>query len=91
MGIDDSHRLQAGVDDGGPHELHAPVLQVLGNAIRQLRADHACLIDHLPFRPVPEATVKAPHSRWMARKIPALFTAARIFGLSRTMPESFCN
>lgn len=60
MGIDDSHRLQAGVDDGGPHELHAPVLQVLGNAIRQLRADHACLIDHLPFRPVPEATVKAP-------------------------------
>ena len=60
MGIDNSHRLQVRINDDGPHELHAPALQVLGNGIRQLRADLACLINHLPFCPVPEIAVKAP-------------------------------
>lgn len=60
MGIHDSHRLQIGVDDDRPHELHAPTLQVLGHGVRQFRADLACLIDRLPFRPVPEVAVETP-------------------------------
>ena len=60
MGIDDPHRLEIGVDDDGPHELHATALQILGNRIRKFGTNLACLIDHLPFRPVPEIAVKTP-------------------------------
>ena len=60
MGVDDPHRLQVGVDDDGPHKLHAPAFQVLRDRIRQLRADPARLKDRFPLCPVPEVAVEAP-------------------------------
>ena len=33
MGVDDTDRLQVGVDDDRSHELHAPALQVLGHGV----------------------------------------------------------
>ena len=60
MGVDDSHRLQVGVNDDGPHELHAPAFQVSGDRIRQFRTDLARLRDRFPRRPVPKVAVKAP-------------------------------
>lgn len=60
MRIYDPYRLQVGVDDNRSHELHTPALQIPGNFVRQFRADLACLTDRLPFRPMPEVSVKAP-------------------------------
>lgn len=60
MGIDDPHRLEIGVDDDGPHELHAPAFQIPRDRVRQLRTDPACLKDRFPLRPVPEVAVEAP-------------------------------
>ena len=37
VGINHSYRLEIGINNGGPHEFHAPFLQIFGNSIRQER------------------------------------------------------
>ena len=40
VGVDDADGLQIGVDDGGAHECHTPLFQVLGNGIGQRAGGH---------------------------------------------------
>ena len=60
VGVDDADGLQIGVDDGGAHEGHAPLFQVLGNGVGQRAGGNGGVIfvDDFPACPAPNIGVK---------------------------------
>ena len=60
VGVDDADGLQIGGDDGGAHECHTPLFQVLGNGIGQRAGGNGGVIfvDNFPACPAPNIGVK---------------------------------
>src|SRR5699024_9979460 len=58
VGPEHPHCLQIGVDDGGTHEFHAALLQILRDRVRQRRGCAANFPQGPAFGPVPEIAVE---------------------------------
>src|SRR5699024_4765506 len=58
VGPEHPHRLQIGVDDGGTHEFHAALLQILRDRVRQRRGRAANFPQGPASGPVPEIAVE---------------------------------